>query len=199
MFPPEDYAIPKGSTVLVTGANGYLASHVVDILLEIGFKVRGTVRTRKPWLDKMFEERHGPRQYQSIMIPDLAAEGAYTQAMRGVAAVVHMVCRRSKPHCKPKIDHPKASDVSLRTDPETVIGGAIDSAVNILTAAAKESSIKRFVLTSSSSAAYLPTPNSKNVIIDESKKAEFPYAIYVSLTSVINPRLQTRTTTPLSI
>lgn len=91
MFPAEDYAIPKGSTVLVTGANGYLASHVVDILLEIGFKVRGTVRSKKPWLDKLFEQRHGQQQYQSIVVPDLAAEGAYVQAMRGVAAVVHVV------------------------------------------------------------------------------------------------------------
>lgn len=94
MFPSENYAIPKGSTVLVTGANGYLASHVVDVLLETGFKVRGTVRSRKPWLDKLFEERHGQGKYQSIVVPDLAAKGAYNMAMRGVAAVVHVVCHR---------------------------------------------------------------------------------------------------------
>lgn len=74
---------------------------------------------------------------------------------------------------KRKTDHIKASDVSLKTDPEIVIGGAIDSAVNILTAASKESSVKRFVLTSSSSAAYLPSPNNKDVIIDESEQSEF--------------------------
>jgi len=33
--------------VLVTGASGYLAGHVVNILLEKGYKVRGTVRSLK--------------------------------------------------------------------------------------------------------------------------------------------------------
>ena len=31
--------------VLVTGAGGYLASHVIYFLLKEGFKVRGTVRS----------------------------------------------------------------------------------------------------------------------------------------------------------
>ena len=33
-----------GDLVLVTGANGYLAAHVVQQLLESGYRVRGTVR-----------------------------------------------------------------------------------------------------------------------------------------------------------
>lgn len=36
--------IKKDKTVLVTGATGYLGSHCIKILLERGFKVRGTVR-----------------------------------------------------------------------------------------------------------------------------------------------------------
>ena len=37
--------VNKGSKVLVSGANGYLAMWVVRTLLERGFSVRGTVRT----------------------------------------------------------------------------------------------------------------------------------------------------------
>jgi nucleoside-diphosphate-sugar epimerase len=37
-------AIPKGSTVLVTGVNGYIGSHVADQLLLAGYRVRGTTR-----------------------------------------------------------------------------------------------------------------------------------------------------------
>ena len=37
-------SISKGSKVLVSGANGYLAMWVVRTLLERGFIVRGTVR-----------------------------------------------------------------------------------------------------------------------------------------------------------
>ena len=38
-------SVNKGSKVLVSGANGYLAMWVVRTLLERGFSVRGTVRT----------------------------------------------------------------------------------------------------------------------------------------------------------
>ena len=38
-------SVNKGSKVLVSGANGYLAMWVVRTLLERGFTVRGTVRT----------------------------------------------------------------------------------------------------------------------------------------------------------
>jgi len=34
-----DFAIPQGSRVVVTGANGFIASHVVKQLLEKGYKV----------------------------------------------------------------------------------------------------------------------------------------------------------------
>jgi uncharacterized protein YbjT (DUF2867 family) len=36
-----------GTLVLVTGANGYIAMHVVDQLLKAGYTVRGAVRSAK--------------------------------------------------------------------------------------------------------------------------------------------------------
>ena len=38
-------SVPAGSTVLVSGANGYIAFWIVRYLLEHGFTVRGTVRS----------------------------------------------------------------------------------------------------------------------------------------------------------
>ena len=38
-------SLDKGSKVLVSGANGYIAMWIVRTLLERGFTVRGTVRT----------------------------------------------------------------------------------------------------------------------------------------------------------
>ncbi|KAH8693752.1 hypothetical protein BGW36DRAFT_383640 [Talaromyces proteolyticus] len=149
MSQPE-YVIPKGSIILVTGANGYIASHIIDILLEIGFKVRGTVRSEKPWLDKLFSERHGKGKYHSVVVPDLSIEGAYDQAIKDVAAVAHV-----------------ASDVSLSADPNEVIPKVVNLAINALTAASKESSVKRFVLTSSAAATYIAVPENQNVIVDE--------------------------------
>lgn len=37
----------ENKLVLVTGASGFLAGHIINILLEKGYKVRGTVRSLK--------------------------------------------------------------------------------------------------------------------------------------------------------
>ena len=46
-------ALPTGSRILVTAANGYIASHVVDQLLVLGYAVRGTIRAPKPKLNEL--------------------------------------------------------------------------------------------------------------------------------------------------
>jgi nucleoside-diphosphate-sugar epimerase len=39
--------LEKGSTVLVTGVNGYIASHIAVQLIKAGYRVRGSVRSRE--------------------------------------------------------------------------------------------------------------------------------------------------------
>jgi uncharacterized protein YbjT (DUF2867 family) len=41
--PESQFAFPIGSVGVVSGANGNIASHIVNQLLKLGFKVRGTV------------------------------------------------------------------------------------------------------------------------------------------------------------
>ncbi|CRG88054.1 Aldehyde reductase 2 [Talaromyces islandicus] len=146
----QEFAIPKGSTVVITGANGYIASHIADLLLELGYLVRGTVRSEKPWLDQLFEKKYGKGKFQSVVLPDLATEGVYKDIIKGAAAFVHV-----------------ASDVSFSPDANRVIPPVVKLTTNALTAAAQEASVKRFVLTSSSSAALWPTQDEEGVIIDE--------------------------------
>lgn len=43
-MPIPDPAIPTGATVVVIGANGYMALEVCEKLLIAGYHVRGTVR-----------------------------------------------------------------------------------------------------------------------------------------------------------
>ncbi len=43
-------AVKPGATVLVTGANGYIAVWIVNYLLEKGYTVRGTVRSEEKGL-----------------------------------------------------------------------------------------------------------------------------------------------------
>ncbi|KAG7152306.1 Aldehyde reductase 2 like protein [Verticillium longisporum] len=38
---------PSEQTILVIGANGYIALHIINELLQSGYRVRGTVRSQK--------------------------------------------------------------------------------------------------------------------------------------------------------
>jgi nucleoside-diphosphate-sugar epimerase len=62
----------------------------------------------------------------------------------------------------------QASDTTLRPEPDTVIPSVVAGTVNILKTAARNNSIKRVVLTSSSTAVLIPTPNEIRSV-DQSK------------------------------
>jgi nucleoside-diphosphate-sugar epimerase len=55
----------------------------------------------------------------------------------------------------------------MSPDPNAVIPKVVAGVLNVLEAASKHASVKRFVLTSSSSAALIPSPNEK-IVVDES-------------------------------
>lgn len=78
-------ALPKGSLVLVTGANGFLASHVVDQLLQAGYNVRGTVRevSKAAWLKEYIEANYGTGRFEVAEVPDMAADNAFDEAVKG--------------------------------------------------------------------------------------------------------------------
>lgn len=83
--------LQKDDLVLVTGANGYIGSHVVDSLLEQGHRVRGTVRSPKPWLAELFDERHGVGRFEPFILPSFDDEAVLADALSGVKGVVHVV------------------------------------------------------------------------------------------------------------
>lgn len=120
---------------------GFIGSHVVKEALEAGYKVRGTARTDEKAANTRKIFNNHP-DYSTAIVADFQHEGVFDVAMKGVNAVIHV-----------------ASDTSFGTDPSQVVKPTVDGVLSILQSAAKESSVTRFVLTSSSTAALLPHPN----------------------------------------
>ncbi|GKZ20832.1 hypothetical protein AbraIFM66951_004099 [Aspergillus brasiliensis] len=128
-------AIPKDSWVLVTGVNGYVASHTADQLLQHGYRVRGTVRnpSKSQWVEDLFREKYGVDRFELVQVEDMTVPVAFDQAVKGVSGIAHV-----------------ATILGHRSD---LITGVIDTNRNLLVSAAREDTIMRFVYTSSSEAA----------------------------------------------
>jgi len=132
---PKDCALPPGSLVLVTGANGYVGSHAVDQFLTYGYKVRGTVRNKQKcaWLTQVFDKKYGSGKFELVELATLDDLESFKAAADGCDGIVHV-----------------AQGVGNSSDPHEVITPAVNCTVVALEAAATTPSVKRFVYTSSS-------------------------------------------------
>ncbi|KAG4435514.1 hypothetical protein IFR05_009013 [Cadophora sp. M221] len=145
-------SIPKGSTVLVTGVNGFLGMHVADQLLLGGYKVRGTVRDfeKTEWTKEYFDKKYGEGNFDVAIVKDLAVEGAFDELIKGCSGICHV-----------------ASDVTFGPDPNKVITPVLNGIASLLHSAALQPSIKSFVLTSSSAAVTNSRQNEEYTITRE--------------------------------
>ncbi len=133
--------INKDKPVLVTGANGYVASWLVKMLLKEGMTVHAAVRNpddkkKVAHLDAIAENAAGKIKYFSA---DLLKMGSYNEAMTGCELVFHT-----------------ASPFTFNfTDAQRdLIDPAVLGTQNVLEAANRIPSVKRVVLTSSCAAIY---------------------------------------------
>ncbi|KAJ3991934.1 D-lactaldehyde dehydrogenase [Lentinula boryana] len=136
--------VPTGSKVLVTGANGFVAAWVIRMLLEKGYKVRGTIRSegKGVYLKKIFAE-YGDN-FELVVVEDITKDGAFDNAIEGVDAIAHT-----------------ASPFQLAADdPQELITPAVNGTVSIIKSALTASNLKRFILLSSTAAviSLLPDP-----------------------------------------
>jgi uncharacterized protein YbjT (DUF2867 family) len=71
----------KKAVVLVTGASGFIAGSVVQLLLERGYQVRGTVRS----LADETKVRHLRELFPALQLfeADLLTEGSFDEACQG--------------------------------------------------------------------------------------------------------------------
>ncbi|KAL2133420.1 hypothetical protein VTI74DRAFT_2421 [Chaetomium olivicolor] len=143
MPPINNPALLPGSRILVTGVSGFIGSHIADQLLAAGYLVTGTTRdvSKNSWLQGLFDNKYGKGKFEIVEVSDLGQVGAFDKLLHGISGIIHA-----------------ASDMTMNPDPEKVITPMVAATLNILNAAAKQSAVMRFVLTSSCAAAASPKP-----------------------------------------
>lgn len=138
-------ALPKGSLVLVTGVNGFIAAHVAQQFLQRGYKVRGTVRslTKSAWLvQEAFQAEASSGSFELVAVEDMTKDDAFREAVRGVDAIIHL-----------------ATIITLEPNPNNVVPTTVAGVLSLLRSASQQASVKQFVYTSSIGAAAMPLPN----------------------------------------
>ena len=131
------------SPVLVTGASGYLATHLIADLLRDGTPVRGTIRTRGSEPEVRAAVRRGGADDAGLelVLASLTEDDGWAAAAADVEAVYHV-----------------ASPMVQATDPDEVVVPARDGTLRVLRAA-RDAGARRVVLTSSFAAVgYSPKP-----------------------------------------
>ncbi|KAJ5376514.1 hypothetical protein N7509_013400 [Penicillium cosmopolitanum] len=150
-MPGPNVTMPKGSLVLVTGANSYLASHVILQFLERGYKVRGTVRDieKTSWLvEDLFKTASENGSFELVRVPNFIASNAFDEAVKGVSAVIHV------------------ATLGLDPNPNNVLPQIVVATHSILESASKEPSVKEFVYTSSVAAMVIPSMEQVHLTFD---------------------------------
>ncbi|KAI0551811.1 hypothetical protein F4679DRAFT_572111 [Xylaria curta] len=138
-----------GERVLLTGGSGFIASHVLDALLDDGrFQVVVTARSEEK--GKRIVESVEPRQLSYVVVEDIVKEGAFDHVFQSQAPF-HYVVHTASPY------HLGAQDpVKDFLDP------AIKGTTGILKSIKSYgSSVKRLVITSSSGAILNPDKHAK--------------------------------------
>lgn len=150
-------AIDQTKPVMVTGANGYVASWVVKRLLDEGITVHAAVRNPKDE-NKLSHLREAAAQSQGdikFFKGDLLIPGSYKEAMEGCELVYHTA---------------SPFTIDIKDPQKELIEPAVHGTENVLNSAMEIRTVKRVVVTSSCAAIYtdaIDTVNAPGGILTE--------------------------------
>jgi NAD dependent epimerase/dehydratase len=149
-----------GTKVLVTGAEGFIGSHVVEALVAEGADVRAFTwydpNGRHGWLDGCAPD---VRDAIELWPGDVRDRTDVTNAVRGCDVVLHLAALISIPH-------------SYRA-PEAFVATNVTGTLNILEAC-RELGVRRLVQTSTSEV--YGTPATVPIVEDHELQAQSPYS-----------------------
>jgi nucleoside-diphosphate-sugar epimerase len=137
---------PPDGPVAVTGASGYVGSHVVIALMKRGYKVHACVtdptNADKPSHLRRLNEAGHPGRLK-LFSANLLEPGSYDRPFEGCSAVLHVGT---------------AMAYGGANTSRQVYDGAVDGTRNVLGSVEKAGSVRRFVYTSSFAAIFHPSP-----------------------------------------
>lgn len=137
--------------VLVTGANGYLAQHILQQLLAAGHSVRGVVRSPSKATQLLSSPPFAPyaatAQLELATVPNMTAPGAFDAALQHQPPFDWVV------HTASPFNYRKASGEASNAD--NFLGPALRGTLEILAGVQRAApGVRRVVLTSSTAAVF---------------------------------------------
>lgn len=144
---------PDGSPqlILLTGASGFVAAHVLNSLFQHGYNVRGTVRSEataekvRKTHSHLLSRDHSRLTF--AIVKDVATTGAFDEAVKGVDGVIHTA--------SPFV-------MEVEDNERDLLDPAIKGTTQILKAVQKNApQVKRIVITSSFAAIVDPSQGAR--------------------------------------
>ncbi|KAJ6592776.1 NAD-P-binding protein [Mycena capillaripes] len=129
--------------VLITGINGFLGTYTALAFLDAGYTVKGTGRTAAKAADWIAHFPAHKASYQSVVVTDFGALGAFDDAVKGCDIIVHVASPNSNPQ-------------SQDNEADMLIP-AINGTRNLLVSTKLEPRIRRVVFTSTLGAVVEPS------------------------------------------
>lgn len=122
--------------VLLTGPNGFVGAHVLDLLLKNNYRVRGTVRSmsKAAFFQKKYAQACLNGDLTFVVASDIQAQGALDEAARGVDFICHV-----------------ASPFFTATDDpiKELVEPAVNGTRNVVRSALKTKTLKKLIILSS--------------------------------------------------
>ncbi|MCJ1460249.1 methylglyoxal reductase (NADPH-dependent) gre2 [Mycoblastus sanguinarius] len=137
--------------ILLTGASGFVAAHVLNSLLQHGYSIRGTVRSEATAEKVRKTHSHllngDNSRLTFAIVPDVAKSGAFDKAVKDVDGVIHTA--------SPFV-------MQVENNERDLLDPAIKGTTEILKAVQKYApQVKRIVITSSFAAIVDPTQGAR--------------------------------------